>query len=82
MDENQIKALAKEVAKETVKETFLTLGVDASKPMEVQADFHFLRDCREGSEKIKSKAGLAVVGVLVTTALAALWIGIKAAFSC
>lgn len=78
MEEQEIK----KIVKETVKETLISLGVDACNPMEVQQDLHFLHDCRLGSEKLKSKVGLAIVGVLVTTALAALWLGITAAINC
>jgi len=70
----------KKVVKEAVKETLVSLGIDACDPMETQQDFHFLRDLRQSTEKIKSKARLVAVGVLVTAALGVLWIGIKSAF--
>jgi hypothetical protein len=69
----------KQIVKEAVKETLVSLGIDACDPMETQQDFHFLRDLRLTTGKIKSKARLAVVGVLVAAALGVLWIGIKKA---
>lgn len=73
MDEKQMRA----VVKEAVKETLISLGIDACNPMEMQQDFHFLRDVRQTAEKVKSKVPLAAVGVLVAALLGAVWLGLK-----
>lgn len=75
MEKNDVK----QVVKEAVKETLISLGMDACDPMEMQQDMHFLRDLRQTTEKIKSKARLAAVGVLVAALLGAVWLGIRSA---
>lgn len=47
---------------DTVKETLLHLGFDASNPLELQADMAYLRERRLQIQDIKSKS---TVGVLV-----------------
>lgn len=72
------RADVKEVVREAVTETMLTLGIDASQPITVQQDMHFIRELRSASEKVRSRGLLALVGILVAAALGALWVGIKA----
>lgn len=54
-----------------------TLGIDARNPLDFQRDMQFVRELRLTSEKIRSKALLTVVGVLVAALLGALWLGIR-----
>ena len=68
---------AKQVVREAVQETLLTLGVDAGAPLDVQQDMHFVRELRLASEKIQSRGLLVLVGILVTGLVGAVWIGIK-----
>lgn len=70
-----------EVVRTAVHETLATMGVDASDPFEVQADFAFLREVRETSEAVKRKGILLVFGTLVAALLGALAVGLKGTFS-
>lgn len=71
------KPNVREVVREAVEQTLLTLGVDAKNPLTVQQDMHFVRELRSASESVRSKGLLVVVGILITAALGALWVGIK-----
>lgn len=64
------------IVKEGVTEALTTLGVDANDPIEMQKDFQHLRAWRLATAKIRMKAMLTVVGVIVVGACAAVWIGI------
>lgn len=69
----------RETVRTAVKETFMTLGMDASEPLELQQDMHFLRDLRGERESMRSKGRLTVIGMLCAAAGAVLWTGFKAA---
>lgn len=68
---------ARVIIRETVRESFLMLGVKLDDPIEVQKDFQHLREWRQTSESIKKKGMLAATGIIVSGLLAAVWIGIK-----
>ena len=68
----------KQVVREAVQETLLTLGVDADNPLLVQQDMHFIRELRSASETIRSRGLLILVGILVTALAGATWLGIRA----
>lgn len=55
---------AEKASKETVSEIFKALGVDISKPLEVQRDFAALRNWRVSSETVKRQALISAIGVL------------------
>ncbi len=67
-----------DVVRTAVQETLVTLGMDASDPMALQQDMHFIREMRETSENIKSKGLLVMTGLLITALVGVVWIGIKA----
>jgi hypothetical protein len=67
----------RQMIRETVQETFTTLGVAVDDPIEVQKDFQHLREWRQTSESIKSKGILAMAGILVSGLAAAAWLGVK-----
>jgi hypothetical protein len=67
----------KEVVAEGVYETFTQLGLDHENPLEMQRDFQYLRDWRVASEEVKSKGIMALLAILLSGAVAALWIGFK-----
>lgn len=67
----------KQVVREAVHETLISLGVDAASPLTVQQDMHFIRELRSASERVRSRGLLALVGILVTAAAGAIWLGIK-----
>lgn len=64
--------------RETIVQTLTSCGVDLSEPIELQADFRFVRDWRRSTESIRGKAILAAVGLLVVGLLGVLWLGFKA----
>lgn len=66
-----------DVVRTAVQETLITLGMDASDPMSLQQDMHFVREMRQTSEKLRSKGLLVMVGLLVSALLGAVWLGIK-----
>lgn len=77
LTELELEALVKKATREAVHETFTALGIDMKEPLEVQKDFHFIRETRKASDSIKEKGLLALLGILSSGLLAALWIGIK-----
>lgn len=68
----------RELMRDTVRETLLTLGCDISDPTEVQRDFIFIRSWRKNTESVKGKTLVAAAGVVVAGALGLLWLGIRA----
>lgn len=66
-----------DIVSETVKQTLTAFGMDVEKPIEMQRDFQHLRDWRESVSAIKRRGAFAVVTVLVSGTLGALWIGLQ-----
>jgi hypothetical protein len=73
MTEDQLRS----VIQDTVKETFLRLGVQVDDPLEMQKDFQHLREWRVTTQGMKTKAMLAAVGLLVTGLAASAWLGLQ-----
>jgi hypothetical protein len=71
--ENEVRA----IAKVTVEETMLYLGVDVEDPTEVQKDMAFLRNWRESTQAVKRQGLIAAVGVLVLGVLGLIWSALK-----
>lgn len=69
------------IVRMSVRETLISLGIDATDPMETQRDFQTLRDWRKSAASIRSKSIMVLVGIVVTGALAALWVGIRYAIT-
>ena len=67
-----------DVVRTAVQETLISLGMDASDPMALQQDMHFVREMRIASEKMRSKGLLLVLGLVLTAAIGAMWVGLKA----
>lgn len=65
----------REIVKEAVHETLVSLGVEANEPLEMQEDFAFVRRFRRNIEKAGSRVILTVVTMIVVAVSAA--IGIK-----
>lgn len=63
------------VVKDTVNETLSGLGIDYTKPQEFQRDMQHLRDWRVASQTVKRHALLTAMGIFITGALAAVWVG-------
>lgn len=68
-----------QVVRKTVKETLLSLGIDAADPIEMQRDFQMLRDWRRASNSVRSKGLLTLIGIITAGVLGAVWIGVKSA---
>lgn len=69
MTRDEINTIADEAAKKAVREILLALGIDASNPhsiIEAQADHKFVRDWRESTEAVKSKAIRTAVGIVIS----------------
>lgn len=70
-----------DVVRTAVHETLITMGMDASNPLRLQADMAFVRELRVTSEKIKSRGLFALVGLVITGVCGAVWLGIKTSLS-
>ena len=67
----------RESARIAAHEVLTRIGVDAEDPIEMQKDFQHIRTWRLATEKARDRTMLAVLGIIVTGTLAALWVGIK-----
>ena len=68
------------VVRAAVRETLTELGVNASEDdaiIDMQQDFAFLRRQRLASEAMGRQVRLSLLGALIASALAALWVGVK-----
>lgn len=77
---SDVRDIAEEVARATVKEFFLALGVNADDPdavIAVQKDFAHLRAWREASDTIKRKGLGAAVTIVVTGSLGLVWLALS-----
>lgn len=66
------------VIRDTVAETLTGMGFDIADLRETQADLHYLRRVRVGSEELSRKLKAATLTLLVTTGLMLLWEAIRA----
>lgn len=80
LNSSEIQHIAMETAKEAVRQTLLTLGVNASDPeaiRKMQQDFAYLRDWREASGTIKARGFAVLVGIIVSGVAAAVWTAMR-----
>lgn len=80
MNQADVHEIAEQVAKETVREMFLALGVNANDDnaiIAMQKDFAHMRAWRESTETIKRKGLGAAVTVIVTGALGMIWLAFR-----
>ncbi|QPC91466.1 hypothetical protein [Mesorhizobium sp. INR15] len=77
MTEAQIHEIARQAAREAVKETLLTLGFDPNKPLEAQADMLFVRKTRLGSEAITRQGLMIAVATVTVAILGLIWASFK-----
>jgi hypothetical protein len=71
------ETISKKTAEAAVLETLTKLGIDHTDPLEMQADFRWVRDFRKSSTDLRSKSILILLGILITGSVAAFWIGLK-----
>lgn len=72
--------IAKAAGREAARELLMLLGVDATTPdgiRQAQRNFAFLDDLRTGTQAIKQKTAVAILGAIVTAALAYAALGFK-----
>ncbi|WP_116654882.1 hypothetical protein [Pelagibacterium sediminicola] len=70
------EAEIKKIVAETVVETLIRLGVDASNPIEVQKDFQHLRAWRNSIGTVQKQSLVTAVGVLTIGGLGLIWLAI------
>lgn len=73
----EMKEMAKMVAKETVAETFLTLGLNIADPISVQNQFATLRNIHYSLRHIRNIILAGVLGAMVSGGVYAFWTGFK-----
>lgn len=70
MTENEIRSLVSATAEVTARkaahEVLIALGVDVTRPFEMQRDFQHLRSWRESSEAVKRYGILTLIGLFLT----------------
>ncbi|VIO73910.1 hypothetical protein [Bradyrhizobium ivorense] len=72
MTDSDTKRIAAAAAKEALQEFLLLLGVDISTPagvIELQRDFHHIRNAREAVDTVRSAVRSKVVDVLTGSAV-------------
>ncbi|RWO06399.1 MAG: hypothetical protein EOS07_21930 [Mesorhizobium sp.] len=69
--------VAKQAAREAVKETLVSLGFAVDKPLDAQADMQFLRQLRESTATVKRQTLITAVGVITLGILGLIWVAIK-----
>ena len=67
----------KRIVAESVRETLIELGIAHDDPLEMQKDFQHLREWRLATAMIRRKGILAVLGLVIAGAAAAMWLGFK-----
>ena len=65
MDAKEIKS----VIEAAVKETLISIGINADDAIELQKDHSFVRELRKTHEAVKRKGLLALVGAVITGAV-------------
>jgi len=78
MDESDVQEIAKAAGRESARELLMLLGIDATTPdgiQKAQRNFIFLDDLRTGTDAVKRRAALTLVGTIVTAALAYVALG-------
>ena len=60
----------------TVAETLLKLGIDASDPIELQADMRHLRQWRESISTVKRQSLITAIGILTAGMLGLIWMAV------
>ena len=80
MTEAEMKEVAHEAAREAVKETFMTLGIDMENHesiQDTQADLLYMRRLRSGSDDLAKGIKRSGISIAVLAMAYVLWQGIK-----
>ncbi len=67
----------KDLVKQGVTEALTMLGVEVDDPIEMQRDFQHLREWRLAVAAMRKRGLLTLVGILVTGACGAAYIGLR-----
>lgn len=77
MTEDEVRHIAKLVAREMVHETMVSLGINPADPIAAQKDAAFIRSWRQSTEAVKRQGIISAVGVIVVGVLGLIWLAIK-----
>ena len=72
------------LVEKAVRQTLLQIGLVTTSDAdmrETQKDFAYLRDLRNGSNAMKSKTLLAIVGIIITAVSTLIWLGLNTIFA-
>lgn len=67
----------REIVRQTVHETLCSIGCDMSEPNKLQADMHYLRKLRSGSEDMARVVRKSAITIGCSTTLFLLWEAVK-----
>lgn len=76
-EQRQAEPVADDVVLKTVATILKSFGIEEDERLELKADFSHLRRWRKSVEQTQTYAFKAIVTVIVTGFLGALWLGIK-----
>ncbi|MCA0279064.1 MAG: hypothetical protein LCH86_23970 [Proteobacteria bacterium] len=74
---SMVDEIAKQAAKEAVKEVFLTLGIETDEALEVQKDMQHLRAWREAVATVKRQSLMTAIGIITAGVLGLVWLAVK-----
>jgi hypothetical protein len=77
LDEIRIRKIVRETMLDALHETLSHIGFDPKAPQEIQADLHYLRKVRKGSEFMALRVKTSILAILIPTILYLLWQAIK-----
>lgn len=71
-----VKDTAEQAAKEAVRQTLLTLGIDTQDPIEVQADMRHLREWRKSVATVKKQSLMTAIAILTSGIIGVIWLAL------
>lgn len=71
-----VKDTAEHAAKEAVRQTLLTLGIDTQDPIEVQADMRHLREWRKSVATVKKQSLMTAIAILTSGMIGVIWLAL------
>lgn len=77
-EREQTKDQLDDAVVKTIATILTSFGIDEDERQEVKLDFQHLRRSRKAYELVQTTTFKAAIGVIVTSVLAALWLGVQA----
>lgn len=71
-----VRSTAEQAAKEAVRQTLLTLGIDTEEPIEVQADMRHLREWRKSVATVKKQGLVTAIAIITSGVLGLVWLAV------